>query len=86
MIEFIGWFGNALFAISAVPQAVRCFKQGHARGVSHAMLWCWVIGELCALFYGLAKDLPPPLLMNYTINLLSIAVILYYRYFGGYKK
>ena len=80
-IELIGWLGNIIFAVSGIPQALKCFQQGHAKGVSHAMIWLWVVGEILAMIYGHLRDLPTPLLLNYSINLICLLVILRYRYF-----
>lgn len=85
MIDFIGWLANMFFATATIPQAVKSIKQGHARGVSVGLLWLSFIGEILAIIYHLAKGLPLPLLINYSVNTVSLLVILYYRYFGRYK-
>jgi len=83
MIEYIDllcWIGNIIFALSGIPQAVKCYQQGHGKGLSQALLWMWVVGEIIALFYAYMKDLPVPLLLNYSINLICLLVILRYKY------
>lgn len=81
LIDIIGWTGNLIFAISGIPQAYKSIKQGHARGVSHTMLWLWAVGEILAMIYAYLKLLPLPLLLNYLVNVISLVIILRYRYF-----
>ena len=81
LIEIIGWVGNACFMLSALPQAIMCYKQGHARGVSVGLLSLWFIGESLAMIYGFAKDLPAPLLVNYACNFVFLCVIIFYKVF-----
>lgn len=83
--DLIGWLSNMCFATAAIPQALKSIKQGHARGVSAGLLWLSFIGEIFAIIFHVLKDLPLPLLINYCVNMLSLTIILYYRYFGRYK-
>jgi len=81
MIEVLGWGSNLVFALSGIPQAYKCFKQGHGHGLSHMLLWMWFTGELCAGIYAILKGLPTPLIINYIVNFTSLLVIMKYRYF-----
>lgn len=82
LIESIGWIGAACFAFSAAPQAWKAIKQGHSRGIAHAMLWMWLVGEVCTLLYIYITVGPKPVLMaNYGLNLMFLFPIFYYRYF-----
>ncbi len=80
-IDIIGWLGNIIFAVSGIPQAFRCIKQGHAKGVSRGMILLSLLGEILAITYALLKPLPNALLLNYFVNLFSLMIILYYRFF-----
>jgi hypothetical protein len=73
-----GSAGSCLLATCAIPQAFLVFRQGHANGVSSLLLLLWGGGELLTLAYVLPK-LDWPLIMNYTVNLFSIAVIVRYK-------
>lgn len=82
MVELIGWTGGILFAFCALPQAVMSYRQGHSNGVANLLLLMWGSGEILSMGYVLLKhgfDLP--LLFNYVMNLLFIAVISYYKFF-----
>ena len=78
MIEIIGWIGSTLLAICGFPQAWMSYKQGHSDGVSGGLLWCWALGELFTLLYIISIG-NAPLLLNYTCNLISLSVIVYYK-------
>lgn len=81
MIEIIGWIGSTLFALCGLPQAIQCYKQGHARGVSKLFLWMWLLGEILVQYYVYSKHgMDLPLLVNYWINTVFCLVIARYMY------
>lgn len=91
MISFIGWLGAIAFALCAVPQAHKCYKQKHAHGVSYLLLLLWIIGEVLTLIYVLANESidieqKAPLLLNYFANLASLLVIIRYRVWPTRKQ
>lgn len=84
MIDVIGWLGAFCFAVCSVPQAVQCFQQKHARGVSGLFLALWVIGEILSMFYvllheGFYGSAAWPLVANYSVNLFGISIIVWYK-------
>jgi hypothetical protein len=70
-----------MFALSALPQALMTYEQGHARGLSAALLTMWGVGETGAIIYGSLKKLPLALMVNYAFNLGCLSVIIYYYLF-----
>lgn len=83
-MELVGWIGAIFFAICAFPQAYKCWKQKHAYGLSNLTLFFWTAGELLTFIYvvvqlQLFESLP--LIFNYIANLLSLIVIIYYKFF-----
>ena len=80
MIEFIGWIGALMFALCALPQAVKSFKEGHSRGLSDLFLWVWLIGELCTIFYVIKSTNDIILLTNYFLNLGTLLIIMKFKY------
>jgi len=86
-VEIIfGWVGSFLLAICAVPQAIASYKQKHADGVTHGLLWCWMLGEIFTLFYLISNGINTgkydwPLIMNYTANIGFVSVVMRYKYF-----
>lgn len=81
-LELIGWVAGLLFAFCGLPQAIQCYKQGHAKGVSSLFIWMWTVGEVLMQVYVYSKHgLDLPLLVNYWINTLFCIVIIRYKYF-----
>lgn len=82
MMEIIGWGGSILFGACGLPQAYKSYVEGHARGLSHSFIWMWTGGEILTLIYVLSlPTLSWPLITNYLINLVSVIIILRYKYF-----
>lgn len=80
MIEFIGWCGSILFAICGIPQAYKSYVEGHSDGISWAFLILWLFGEFFTIIYIWPKQ-DIPLLINYLLNLVWIAVLVKYKIF-----
>lgn len=78
LISIIGWIGAVCLALCGVPQAWMSHKDKHSHGISWSFLLLWAFGELFALLYVYDK-LDLPLLLNYSINILILGVILYYK-------
>lgn len=81
MIDFIGWIGGIFLSVCALPQAIKVFKEKHADGTSHGMLMLWFFGEVFTLIYVCCEKWSPPLILNYSLNIVFMSVILYYKYF-----
>ena len=82
-MEILGWASAAALSLCGVPQAVRCARDGHARGLSGAFVVMWLLGEMGALAYLLTKPSPTwPIVANYAVNLVVVAVISYYKVRG----
>lgn len=81
MIEFIGIIGAICFSICAAPQALVCYKQGHAQGLNKLTLWLWFVGEVSTIVYVLETIGWDSILMsNYIINLLFLIIIIKFAY------
>jgi uncharacterized protein with PQ loop repeat len=78
LMNSIGWIGSIFFAICAIPQAVQCYKQGHAKGLDWTFLLCWFFGEILTVIYVFPKQ-DWPLLFNYSINLICLFIIIYFK-------
>ncbi len=80
-MEIIGWIGSLLFGICGLPQAYRCYKEGNARGMSHYFIWLWTGGEVFTFAYVLMFPVISwPLVVNYSINLISVIIMIKYKY------
>lgn len=80
MMETVGWIGSILFAICGMPQAYKSYIDGHSNGISWAFLFLWLFGEFFTLAYIIPKH-DIPLLFNYLLNLVWIAVLLKFKLF-----
>lgn len=74
----IGWIGSILFAICALPQAIQCAKDGHARGLNWFFLLAWTGGEILTLVYIWPKQ-DWPLIANYAMNFVFLLIMLRYK-------
>ena len=80
-MKLIGILGSALFAICGFPQALACYRQGHARGLDPWFLWAWLLGEvLTGIYVYSTVDAPWILLSNYMVNGMFLLVIFRFKY------
>jgi uncharacterized protein with PQ loop repeat len=77
-IQLCGWIGSLAFAFSALPQALKSYKEKHSRGVADGMMILWTIGEVTMLIYGFGI-MQWPIIFNCIFNTIYISVIIYYR-------
>ena len=82
MHEFIGWVGAFLFAICAVPQAIKTFKTKKADDLSWLFLLFWLFGEILMFAYIIVDDVALnirhyPLYINYVFNIIMVLYLTY---------
>ncbi|MBN2890248.1 MAG: hypothetical protein JXL97_00135 [Bacteroidales bacterium] len=80
--EVIGWFGAALFAICALPQAIKTFKTKKADDLSWLFLLLWFFGEIFTFAYLIIDDIKIntthfPLYINYFFNTVIVIYLMY---------
>lgn len=81
-MKLFGWLAAAVFALTACPQALVCYRQGHARGFSLMTLWLWEIGEWLLLLHGIfGLGIDWPMIMNALISMVAVGIILKYTYY-----
>lgn len=85
-IEAAGWIGSILLALCAFPQAIKAYRQKHARGLAPMMLWAWFLGEWFTIAYIYIDKFSWPLIINYGFNIILLFVIIYYFYFPKDKE
>lgn len=83
-MEIIGWVGAAFLALCGIPQMIKSIKDGHADGIADLFIIMWGVGEVLMFIYVL-PIMSYPLLANYLLNILIIAVILKYKVFPRKK-
>lgn len=82
MKEIIGWIGAFLFAICALPQAVKTFKTKSADDLSWLFLLLWFGGEILTFSYLIVDDIKLktthfPLYVNYIFNTILVIYLIY---------
>jgi len=76
-----GIAGSIAFALSGVPQSIKSIREGHSKGISHGMIWLWLVGEVCMIaysFYFYTYDFI--FISNYLINFVNVAIITKFKY------
>ncbi len=91
MHEIIGWFGAFLFAVCALPQAVKTFKTKKADDISWLFLWLWFFGEIFTFLYLIIDDIKLktthfPLYINYIFNIVIVVYLIYAKKFYKSKQ
>jgi uncharacterized protein with PQ loop repeat len=82
-MEIFGWLGGIFLSICAFPQVIKVSREKNADGMSHLNLWLWFFGEVFMLSYVLFHQFSLPLLLNYSLNLVFVAIMIYYKYLYG---
>lgn len=54
MVEILGFLGSFFLGVHSIPQAWKSFKDGHSDGLSHGLVWLWVLGEIFMTLYVLS--------------------------------
>lgn len=70
-----------MFGLCGLPQAWKSYKDGHTKGISDGFLFLWTGGEIFTLIYVLSLPiLSWPLIVNYSINLVSVITMIKYKF------
>lgn len=79
--EFFGYVAAFCLMVSGLPQVFKTLRDGHAKGLAKPFLFLLLIGFSTMIVYVALTGRQIPLLINYTINLVSYCVITYYKFF-----
>ena len=77
-METLGWIGGILLAVCSVPELIKTIKTKTC-SLSWGFLLLWWFGELFIMIPVIAKSMPFFLTFNYTLNLLIISILIYYK-------
>ena len=80
-INLLGILGAICFAVCAIPQALKCYKEGNATGISKIYLWLCILGEILTLLYVVLTVCDILLILNYVSNLVFLLIVAKYKYF-----
>ncbi len=83
MLNLIGWIGSLSLAFCGLPQAIQSYRTKSSDGINSGFLSLWLVGEVCTLIYVSMSLTSIQLLTNYSINLLCLSVIIYYKLIPG---
>jgi len=78
-MEILGWLGGIFLSICAFPQVIKVSREKNADGMSHLNLWLWFFGEVFMLLYVVFQQFSLPLLLNYSLNLVFVTIMIYYK-------
>ncbi len=82
-MEIFGIIASILFIKGAIWQAVKCWREGHAAGISHSMIWSLLLGFLFMGTHVCAKfGWDSALMSSYIIQGICFVVIAKYKYFS----
>lgn len=76
-MEVFGWISSICLGICALPQAIKCYRQGHAEGIDYMFLGLWTLGEIAGIIYVIYIN-SLPLIVNYSFNLVLLSIIIKY--------
>jgi uncharacterized protein with PQ loop repeat len=65
----IGWLGTFLLASAAIPQTVKVWREGNAKGLSWWYLVLLWLGFLCMDVYSYRRHAGDALLVSYSLQL-----------------
>ncbi len=80
--QTVGWIGSLCLAFCGLPQAIQSYRQGNSKGVNLGFLVLWLTGEIFTLVYVFTSLTSLQLMVNYTVNLICVLVIMFYKLFG----
>lgn len=82
MIDFFGWIGSFMFAMCALPQAIKTLKTEKVDDISSLFVAMWFTGEVSMITYILFTSRDPIFMFNYFGNLCCLMPVVYYKIKG----
>jgi uncharacterized protein with PQ loop repeat len=79
MTRIIGLIGSILLALCGLPQAIQSIRTKSSDGISTLFLAMWGVGEVFILAYILLTTLDLILILNYSFNIVLVAIIAFYK-------
>ena len=77
----LGYLGGILLACCAIPESYLAWKRKKS-DLSWAFLSMWLLGEIFILIPVIFQIQVGFLLLNYSLNIVLISIICYYKYKG----
>lgn len=83
-MNILGWLASILLALCALPQTISAI-QNKACYLDKWFLWLWLSGEILGLIYVAVRQ-DWPLILNYLLNTICTAILVYHRKDPAYGK
>lgn len=77
-MTILGWIGSILLAICGAPEAYYAIKNKSTQ-LSWPFLCLWGFGEIFVFLPVVFQIKSPYLILNYSLNLVFISIITYYK-------
>lgn len=77
-VEFVGYFGSFLSAITFFPQVYKAWKTKSVGDLSMAMILIVFTSTLVWIVYGVARGIGPVILCN-SIMCILVATLIYFK-------
>lgn len=82
MIEFLGYLSQFLFIGATFFQARKVYQDGHADGLSHALIWMLTFGFVVMVYYTFTVlNADPVILTGYFGQMLGFLYMAKMKYF-----
>jgi len=75
-MNYLGWLGAALFTFASVPQVIKVWREGHARGMSWGYLLPIWVGFWCMGVYTIQTRAGVALTYSYTLQLVAFTAMI----------
>jgi hypothetical protein len=77
-MELLGWLGSGLLAFCGVPELLNTLRTKKC-SLSWGFLLMWLFGEIFILIPVLSQNLGLFLVFNYSLNIIIISILCYYK-------
>lgn len=81
-MELLAWVGCILLATCALPELVRTLRTKKC-SLTWGFLLMWLFGEIFTLLPVLSRNLGAFLVFNYSLNVVIIFILCYYKVKGA---
>lgn len=80
----LGLLAGIFGSIYPIPQAIKAIRNKNSKGFSKWFLLLWFLDKSITLIY-VCTLLSTPLIVKYTIGLICVLIITYFKFWGDKK-
>jgi uncharacterized protein with PQ loop repeat len=74
-MTYLGWLGTLLLASAAIPQTVKVWREGHAKGMAWSYLIALWLGFICMGIFSYLRNAGWPLVVSYSIQVVLFTLM-----------